>query len=155
MRMTDQLARRRRLRIAGRTRTTHAARASATQQPSHVRSAAAESDEQAETTPVIGEERRCCRRVALNSEIVVRRIGGFNFQVALREVSRRGCRVELIEPCEVGDPVITRFPQLEPLGSRVCWTQGTTTGIEFTTNVHPAVFDHLLARLTDSQASGA
>jgi len=146
--MTDQLARRRRLRIAGRARAINAARASATQRVPLVRSAAAEAVEQANSAPVIGEERRCCRRVALNSEVVVRRIGGFNFQVALREVSRRGCRVELIEPCEVGDSVITRFPQLEPLGSRVCWTQGTTTGIEFTTNIHPAVFDHLLARLT-------
>ena len=150
MRMTDQLARRRRLRIAGRARATHAARASATRQALLVRSAADEPVEGADAAPLIGEERRCCRRVALNSEVVVRRIGGFNFQVALREVSRRGCRVELIEPCEVGDAVITRFPQLEPLGSRVCWTHGTTTGVEFTTNIHPAVFDHLLARLIDS-----
>jgi hypothetical protein len=153
MRMTDQLARRRRLRIAGRARATHAARESATRQAPGVRSAAAEPVEGADAAPLIGEERRCCRRVALNSEVVVRRIGGFNFQVALREVSRRGCRVELIEPCEVGDAVITRFPQLEPLGSRVCWTEGTTTGVEFTTNIHPAVFDHLLARLIDLQTT--
>ena len=155
MRRTDQLARRRRLRIAGRARITNAARASAAQRAAPERPATAESVEQSEATPMIGEERRCCRRVVLDSEVVVRRIGGFNFQVALREVSRRGCRVELVEPCEVGDPMITRFPQLEPLGSRVCWTQGTTTGVEFTTNIHPAVFDHLLARLIDSQSSAA
>lgn len=149
MRMTDQLARRRRLRIAGRARATNAARASVSQRIFVVRATPPEPVAEV-ATPLVSEERRCCRRTALNSEVVVRRIGGFNFQVALRDVSRRGCRVELVEPCEVGDPMITRFPQLEPLGSRVCWTQGTTTGVEFTTNIHPAVFDHLLARLVDA-----
>ncbi|HKP33776.1 MAG TPA: PilZ domain-containing protein [Sphingomicrobium sp.] len=151
MRMTDQLARRRRMRIAGRARAANAARTARATQAPVVRPAAVT---QATTLP-IDEERRCCSRVALNGEVVVRRIGGFNFQVALREVSRRGCRVELVEPCEVGDPMITRFAQLEPLGSRVCWTQGTTTGVEFTTNIHPAVFDHLLARLIDAESRSA
>jgi hypothetical protein len=152
MRMTDQLARRRRLRIAGRARSINAAPASAKQQAPLIRPTVTAPVEQLDSRSRIGEERRGCRRVPLNSQVVVRRIGGVNFEVALREVSRRGCRVELVEPCEVGDPVITRFPQLEPLGSRVCWTKGTTTGVEFTTNIHPAVFDHLLARLKDDLA---
>lgn len=92
-------------------------------------------------------ERRGLSRVPTQSEIVVRRIGGFNFEVALRDVSAHGCQVELVEACDVGDAIIARFPQLEPLGSRVCWTRGTTTGIEFQTKIHPAVFNHLLGRL--------
>lgn len=99
------------------------------------------------------EERRGLDRVATECEIVVRRIGGFNFEVALHDVTAHGCRVELLEPCEVGDSVIARFPQLEPLGSRVCWTHGTTTGIEFQTKIHPAVFDHLLGRLDVAKAA--
>lgn len=88
--------------------------------------------------------------MTLNSNIIVRRVGSFNFEVALRDVSTGGCRVELLEPSEVGDPVIARFPQLEPLGSRVCWAQGTTTGVQFLTSIHPAVFDALLNRLPAS-----
>lgn len=149
MRMTDQLARRRRLRIAGRARAANAVRAARAPQAVLVPPPVRQADEARDPA----DERRCCGRVALDSEVVVRRIGGFNFQVALREVSRRGCRVELIEPCEIGDAFITRFPQLEPLGSRVCWTQGTTAGIEFMTNIHPAVFDHLLTRLIDAENS--
>jgi hypothetical protein len=94
-----------------------------------------------------GTERRGSGRIALDSNIIVRRVGSFNFEVALRDVSVGGCRVELLEPSDVGDPVIARFPQLEPLGSRVCWSQGTTTGVQFLTSIHPAVFDALLSRL--------
>jgi hypothetical protein len=98
-----------------------------------------------------GTERRNSGRVLLDSNIIVRRVGSFNFEVALRDVSTGGCRVELLEPSEAGDPVIARFPQLEPLGSRVCWSQGTTTGVQFLTNIHPAVFDALLTRLPASK----
>ena len=101
------------------------------------------------------EERRQFGRFPLRSEIIVRRIGGFNFQVAVTDISSGGCRVELVEPCEVGDSVITRLPDLEPLGSRVCWGQGTTTGIQFLTTIHPAVLDTLVARLPAVEPTAA
>ena len=101
----------------------------------------------------VAHERRGLGRIAMKSEIIVRRIGGFNFEVALRDMSAHGCQIELIEACEVGDAIIARFPQLEPLGSRVCWTRGTTTGIEFQTKIHPAVFDHLVGRLDMATAA--
>jgi len=92
-------------------------------------------------------ERRRSARSSLDTEIVVRRVGGFNFEVGIRDISAGGCRVDLIEAYEVGDPVITRLPSLEPLGSRVCWTQGTMVGIQFLRNIHPAVLNSLLERL--------
>lgn len=91
--------------------------------------------------------RRSSPRKAVASEICVRRTGGFNFQAGLTDVSLGGCRVELIEPCEIGDHVIARFPALEPLGARVCWSAGVTAGVAFQAPVHPAVFDALLIRL--------
>lgn len=93
------------------------------------------------------DERRSSARVPVWSEIVIRRIGGFNFQVAMADISSGGCRVEMVEPCEAGDSVITRLPKLEPLGSRVCWSDGRSTGLQFLTSIHPAVFDALVARL--------
>lgn len=93
------------------------------------------------------QDRRRFNRVPLKSEVSMRRIGGFNFQVALSNVSSGGCNVELIEEAEAGDSAIARFPQLEPLGSRICWTNGRTTGLEFLTAIHPAVFDLLISRL--------
>ena len=58
-------------------------------------------------------------------------------------------RPRRLEPCGIGDSLITRFPHLEPLGSRVCWAEGTTTGVQFLTSIHPAVFDMLLSRLSE------
>jgi hypothetical protein len=101
------------------------------------------------------DERRRWGRVASGGEVIVRRLGGFNFQVALHDVSAGGCRVEMLEPSEPGDNVITRLPQLEPLGSTVCWADGTMTGIKFLTTIHPAVFDMVVTRLADEPAAAA
>lgn len=100
-------------------------------------------------------ERRNSPRIATDSEVLVRRIGGFNFSVALKDISIQGCRVEMLEPSEVGDRVIARLPQLEPLGSRVRWAEGATTGVEFLTKIHPAVFELLLERLPPGSAAAA
>jgi hypothetical protein len=93
------------------------------------------------------ERRQCERRATPGSEILFRRIGGFNFQARIDDVSMGGCRVELIENCEQGEDVITRFPELEPIGARVCWSAGTTAGVQFSRAMHPAVFESVLIRL--------
>ena len=92
-------------------------------------------------------ERRQCGRFATGSQILVRRIPGVNFEVALDNVSSGGCRVEMLEKCEAGEDVIARFPDLESLGARVRWTIGSTAGLQFTRPIHPAVFGSLLERL--------
>lgn len=97
--------------------------------------------------------RRRSRRVAVSDEVGIRRIGSFNFNAKMHDVSAGGCRVELIESYEVGDHVVARLPKLEPLGARVCWATGTTAGIEFLNGMHPAVFDSLLMRLTAPASS--
>jgi PilZ domain-containing protein len=99
--------------------------------------------------------RRRSRRVLVADNISVRKIGSFNFQARLQDVSTGGCRVELIEAYEVGDRVVARFPKLEPLGARICWAMGATAGIEFLNGLHPAVFDTLLIRLSGASFSKA
>jgi hypothetical protein len=61
----------------------------------------------------------------------------------------------MMEPAEIGDPVIARMPQLEPLGSRVSWAEGKVAGVQFLKTMHPAVFDMLLSRLSEDQASAS
>jgi hypothetical protein len=99
--------------------------------------------------------RRRGPRVAVSDEVGIRRIGGFNFNARLDNISAGGCRVELIEAQEVGDRVIARLPRLEPLGARICWAIGATAGIEFLSGMHPAVFDSLLMRLQPAPASSS
>lgn len=92
-------------------------------------------------------DRRRFGRVAVASSLAVRPIGGFNFQARLDDVSTAGCRVELVEEAELGEPLIARFPQLEPLVGEVRWKEGATAGLEFTRAMHPAVLDALVIRL--------
>jgi hypothetical protein len=99
--------------------------------------------------------RRRTRRVTVADEVGVRRIGSFNFQAQLQDVSAGGCRVELIETYDVGDHIVARFPRLEPLGARVRWSMGAIAGIEFLNGMHPAVFDSLLMRLGAPETPGS
>ena len=92
-------------------------------------------------------DRRACGRVDVASSITLRPIGGFNHEVAVFDLSIAGCRVELVEEAETGEPLIARFPQLEPLVGAVRWKAGRSAGLEFSRRMHPAVFDALVARL--------
>ena len=96
-------------------------------------------------------ERRRFGRVSTTSQVHARRIPGTNFEVALHNVSAAGCRIEMIEECEEGEDIIARFPQLEPLGARVRWTDGPVAGLQFARPIHPAVFGSLLERLSDEE----
>jgi hypothetical protein len=92
-------------------------------------------------------DRRGCERVGVASAITLRPIGGFNHQVRVDDLSTAGCRVELVEEVELGEPLITRFPQLEPLIGAVRWKRGASAGLEFSRRMHPAVLDALVTRL--------
>lgn len=80
--------------------------------------------------------------------MAVKKLGGFGFQLQALNVSAGGCRVELIEMVNSGEPVIVRLPALEPLGAEVAWVQGANAGLRFQRPLHPAVFDQLMDRLT-------
>lgn len=95
----------------------------------------------------VEEKRRSGRHKPDGADVCLRRIGGFNFSVRLRDLSASGCGIELIEPYDVDDQVIARFRKLDPLGARVRWTSGSVAGIEFNRAIHPAVFENLLGRL--------
>ena len=100
-------------------------------------------------------ERRRSGRFATGSTIHARRIPGTNFEVPLDNVSAGGCRIEMLEECAVGEDVIARFPDLEPLGARVRWRLGFTAGLQFVRPIHPAVFGSLLERLMQPQDQNA
>jgi hypothetical protein len=92
-------------------------------------------------------DRRHCERVGVASSIRVRPIGGFNHEVQLDDLSTAGCRLGLVEEVELGEPLIARFPQLEPLVGEVRWKAGATAGLEFSKRMHPAVLNALVTRL--------
>jgi hypothetical protein len=146
MHLNNYIAELRLNRIKGRARACSKRTAKATLHYRQKPGASANAHEEMGNNPA-GIERRRSDRLPLEREIILRRVGGFNFDVGIRNISVGGCTVEAIEEYEVGDPVIARFPQLEPLGSRVCWTKGTTAGIQFLRTIHPAVLDSLVDRM--------
>jgi hypothetical protein len=92
--------------------------------------------------------RRHNERVKVESEISLRRLGSFPFEVRLGDLSAGGCKIEMIEFVEVDDHVVARFPGIEPLGARVSWSDERWAGIDFDRPMHPAVFEQLLTRLS-------
>lgn len=93
-------------------------------------------------------DRRESTRATVNSTITLRPVGGVNHEVALHDLSVTGCRVEVVETPDLGERLIARFPQLEPLIGELRWADGATAGLHFTTRIHPAVFYDLLIRLS-------
>jgi len=91
-------------------------------------------------------ERRTSRRVSVEAEFTVRKVGGFGFHLRALNASADGCRVELVEMVDAGERVVVRLPALEPLGADVAWSNGASAGLHFQRPLHPAVFDQLIDR---------
>ncbi|WP_242139111.1 PilZ domain-containing protein [Sphingomonas sp. TREG-RG-20F-R18-01] len=97
--------------------------------------------------PVADEEpeRRIGDRVAITVGITLRERNWKAQPAGLLEVSRTGCRVDnlTITP---GSTVWVKLPGLEPIEAKVSWSRAWQCGIRFDQPLHPAVFDHLVAR---------
>src|SRR5437868_9891436 len=62
--------------------------------------------------PAEPDPQRRSRRVTVTTEVSVRKVGSFSFQLAAPNVSTGGCRVELVEMVDVNERVIVRLPAL-------------------------------------------
>lgn len=98
--------------------------------------------------PNANEDSRRSARVVLDVEVVLRRRAGRNtYRVSVQDLSRHGCKLELLDPPVVEERVWVRIEGLEPLEARICWIDGFALGVEFQKDLHPAVFDHLVEKL--------
>jgi hypothetical protein len=94
------------------------------------------------------EDPRRSARVPLDVEVILRRRAGKNtYLVNVQDLSRHGCKLELIDRPAIEEFVWVRIDGLEPLEARVCWIDGFALGVEFRKDLHPAVFEHLLNKL--------
>lgn len=59
-----------------------------------------------------------------------------------------GCKVELVERPRRGEVVWLKFEGLDALEAVVCWVDGFVAGVEFRREMHPAVCEHLLRKLS-------
>lgn len=78
-----------------------------------------------------------------SAEAVLRRSGGVSFRVRLFELSRNGCKIELIERPAVGERVWLKFETIELIPAIVRWIAGHVGGLEFEHPISEGVFEKL------------
>ena len=100
-----------------------------------------------EEEPEKAEVDRLEERVATCGEVQLRRIGAGNYKVDVRDLSRFGCKVELVERPRLDEVLLVRFDGLEALDARVKWVDGFIAGLQFERPLHVAVFDLLKDRI--------
>ncbi|HEY1142752.1 MAG TPA: PilZ domain-containing protein [Sphingomicrobium sp.] len=91
-------------------------------------------------------ERRSAR-VALSTEVQLRRSGHHHYLVNAFDISPEGCKLEFVERPRLDETVWVKFDGLDAVPSTVCWIDGHSVGIEFDRPMYPSVFDLLIARL--------
>lgn len=100
-----------------------------------------------EAEPRPGHSPRRSARIELPGEVTLRRPGMHNFRVRGFDISPEGCKVEFVDRPEPGEQVWIKFDGLETLQAKVCWLEGTVSGLEFVRPIHPAVFELMIERL--------
>lgn len=99
------------------------------------------------TTPSRTPRPRKSSRVALSTEVVLRRTGHGAYRVKIFDVSLHGCKAEFVERPSLGESVWIKFDSLQSLKAMVCWVRGFEVGLEFESPIHPAIFEMLVQRL--------
>lgn len=92
-------------------------------------------------------ERRKTERAEVDAAVDFRRAREHRFEVRMHDLSAHGCRVALPERVGRLQTVWITMPGLETLQSQVCWATEWTAGVRFDRPMHPAVFDHMAAKL--------
>jgi hypothetical protein len=93
------------------------------------------------------DERRRIERAPTDSAIDFRRPKEHRFEVRMHDLTEHGCKVALPEQVERLQTVWISLPSLETLQSQVRWSADWVAGVEFDRPLHPAVFDHMAAKL--------
>ncbi|WP_310469226.1 PilZ domain-containing protein [Sphingomonas sp.] len=86
-------------------------------------------------------------RVALDAEVVMRRIGGNNYRVRVFDLSPHGCKAEFVARPALDEKIWIKLEGLDAVEGMVCWLDGFVVGIEFVRPLHAAVFDHIVKHL--------
>ena len=91
---------------------------------------------------------RRTERLPLRAEVHLRRPGQLSFLVEVFDVSPQGCKIEFVDRPKVADAVWVKFVGLEAIEARVRWIEGHIAGVQFVNEIHPAVFENVISRLS-------
>src|SRR6476620_3046321 len=98
-------------------------------------------------TPPPREDPRRADRISVNAEVALRRAGKLNYQVHAYDLSPLGCKLEFVERPQLDERVWIKFEGLDSIAGSVCCVVFLRAGIQFNSEIHPAVFEALVTRL--------
>jgi PilZ domain len=94
---------------------------------------------------------RRAERVPLRADIEFRRSGEHRWRVNILDFSPDGCRVDLPVRVVPDDTVWISLPGIETIQGTICWVREWEAGVEFTSALHPAVFDMVHERMRKAE----
>lgn len=104
-----------------------------------------ESDKK-QNEPATGVEFRRFARGAVDITIDVREYAGGRHKAHMVDLSLSGCRVFSVTYLSENKTIFITLPGFAPLEAEVVWKIRDEYGCAFTQGLHPAVYDHIVAK---------
>jgi hypothetical protein len=92
------------------------------------------------------DQKRRDDRVPLRVHATLRERGGSKYEVTVFDLSRSGCRCEVLFATPPGSIIWIQIPGMAPIQTEIVWREGFLAGCKFATPLHPAIFDNLLKK---------
>ena len=92
---------------------------------------------------------RRSRRVPWDAQVRLCRSDDLSYQVRLRDISRHGCLIELVNRIPVGGRLWINLPGLMPVAGVVRWENDFSAGVDFETPLNATVLARLVNRKRD------
>jgi hypothetical protein len=102
------------------------------------------SDEESKLTK--GIEYRRFSRGDVDITIDVREYAGGKHRAKMLDLSQSGCRVESVTLLREDRHVFITLPGFAPLEAQVVWHHKGEYGCSFVNGLHPAIYDHIIAK---------
>lgn len=103
-------------------------------------------DEPRRSEPAAYIEHRRFGRGGVHIDIEVRELGGGRHKAQMIDLSQSGCRICSVTYLNESKTVFIALPDFAPLQAEVVWKIRDDYGCAFANALHPAVYDHILAR---------
>jgi hypothetical protein len=97
-------------------------------------------------------------RLSLRTEVEIganiREPGLGSVDITILDLSITGFRMHCLTRLTGEKPVFLKLPSFAALESKICWKTGDYFGCEFLQSLHPAVYNHIIAKYPSLQMAG-
>ena len=98
-------------------------------------------------------------RASLRTDVeigaVIREPGLSSVDVTILDLSITGFRMRCLTRLTGEKPVFLKLPSFSALESKICWHDGDYFGCEFVQSLHPAVYEHIIAKYPSLQITAS